>query len=200
MRFFETTVVAALLATLASTGVEAHGKLTNPEGLNVQLNKGIPLTSQKDVTRVRSAADPACGKFANGRGQALNLDGMDMTPRMMVTPGQTAQVTWFQQNADGAGPLTAAIDTSGTGGQWVPVQMSKNLPGVAGINVGNSRKNVELAIDIPQDLQCPNGACMLRLQNPLGFVSCAPIGVQGAAPAAAAADQAAAGASTTFQK
>ncbi|KAJ3086763.1 hypothetical protein HK102_012527 [Quaeritorhiza haematococci] len=169
----------ALLAASASS-VSAHGKLTNPEGLNVQVNQGIPLTSQKDVTRVRSAGDPACGKFANGRGQALDLASADMSPRMLVNPGTTAQLTWFQQNADGAGPLTASIDTTGTGKNWQPLQLSQNIPGVGGFGIRNSRKNIQLDVQIPQNLQCngPEGSCLLRLENPLGFVSCAPIGIQ----------------------
>ncbi|KAJ3085385.1 hypothetical protein HK102_014213 [Quaeritorhiza haematococci] len=172
-------LAAASLFTLAPLQpVEAHGKLVNPEGLNVQLNKGIPLTSQKDVTRNRKGQpETPCGRFQNGNGDELNLATADMTPRMTVTPGSTAQIQWFQQNGDGAGPLEAAIDATGTGNKFQAINVSKNIPGQAGRNKDTSRQTLDLAVEIPQDLRCsgPNDACLLRLTNPLGFVSCAPI-------------------------
>ncbi|KAJ3085685.1 hypothetical protein HK102_013930 [Quaeritorhiza haematococci] len=192
--------IATVLLACASSDVEAHGKLENPQGLNVQVDKGVPLRSQKDVTRIRGngqgGGDAPCGRFQNGRGQPLDLTGADMTPRMTVAAGSAAQVTWFQQNADGAGPLTASIDPTGTGTNFQPLKMAKNLPGRNGINQQNSGKGVDVAVNIPQGLQCtgPEGACLLRLQNPLGFVSCAPIAVEGGAAAGAAAEPAAAGA------
>ncbi|KAJ3088646.1 hypothetical protein HK102_008268 [Quaeritorhiza haematococci] len=170
-------LILLTLATFHAT--EAHGKLLNPEGLNVQLRQGVPLTSQDDVTRIREATDPACGKFANGRGEALNLATADMTPRLMLTPGSPATLTWYQQNGDGAGPLSAFIDSSGTGAQWQSVPVSTNIPGDAGRSRETSRTSMQLTVQIPQGLTCSgrNGACLLKVSNPEGFVSCAPVGV-----------------------
>ncbi|KAJ3089662.1 hypothetical protein HK102_005807 [Quaeritorhiza haematococci] len=185
---FTTSIILSTASLLAAIPrhVEAHGKLVNPEGVNVQLQQGVPLTSQADVTRNRAGQPEApCGRFDNGRGQEMSLAGMDMTPRMMLTPGQPAQLQWFQQNGDGAGPLVAAIDPTGTGQSFQNVPITQNIPGQQGRNRGTSRQTLDVAIDIPQNLQCtgPNGACLLKLTNPLGFVSCAPVGVQGGAAA-----------------
>ncbi|KAJ3088538.1 hypothetical protein HK102_008532 [Quaeritorhiza haematococci] len=183
---FTTSFIIAAAAIFASipSGVEAHGKLVSPEGVNVQLQQGVPLTSQADVTRNRAGQPEApCGRFDNGRGQEMSLAGMDMTPRMTLTPGSSAQLQWFQQNGDGAGPLVAAIDPTGTGQSFQNVEISQNIPGEAGRNRGSSRQTLDVAINVPQDLQCtgPNNACLLKLTNPLGFVSCAPVTVEQAA-------------------
>ncbi|KAJ3078795.1 hypothetical protein HK102_004238 [Quaeritorhiza haematococci] len=144
---FTTSIILAATALFASvpSGVEAHGKLVNPEGLNVQLQQGVPLNSQADVTRNRAGQpEAACGRFDNGRGQEMSLAGMDMTPRMMLTPGQTAQIEWFQQNGDGAGPLIAAIDPTGTDNSFQNVEVTQNIPGEAGRNrgCGNGRTSI----------------------------------------------------------
>ncbi|KAJ3085386.1 hypothetical protein HK102_014214 [Quaeritorhiza haematococci] len=163
-------ITATSLLTLAPLKpVEAHGKLVNPEDLNVQLNKGIPLISRRDVTRIRRGQHGTpCGRFQNGNGDAINLATADMTPRMIVRPRLTAQIEWFQQDKDGAGPLEAAIDATGTGNNFQATAVSRNIPGQAGINTNTSRQTLHLTVDIPHGLRCfgPNGACLLRVNEP----------------------------------
>ncbi|KAJ3080376.1 hypothetical protein HK102_003104 [Quaeritorhiza haematococci] len=186
MKFTTSLLIAttSLLTLAPLQPVEAHGKLVNPEGLNVQLNKGIPLTSQRDVTRIRQGrAETPCGRFQNGNGAALNLATADLTPRMIVRPGLPVQIEWFQQDEDGAGPLEAAIDATGTGNNFQAIAVSRNIPGQAGINTNTSRQTLDLTVDIPQGLRCfgPNAVCLLRVTNPLGYVSCASITTVGGA-------------------
>lgn len=51
-----------------------------------------------------------------------------------ISAGGELRMTLHQINANGAGPYTCLIDSTGTGTQWQQIQVTKNVPGRRGRN------------------------------------------------------------------
>ncbi|ORZ30664.1 hypothetical protein BCR44DRAFT_43419 [Catenaria anguillulae PL171] len=173
MSSFKPSLIAALaIALVASPSVNAHGRLIQPAALvdnDVRVNANRPC-----------GTNDVAGALANA------------TPQQ-VTPGQAATFTWRIRNGDGAGPVTARVDTTGTGDSFdVPLTVTEQVPGQRGILSSARNQEAQFTVDIPASLQC-NPTCLLQVTQPAGFGSCAPI-TTGAGGAAGGAKKAVGGA------
>ena len=111
-----------------------------------------------------------------------------------------------QINADGAGPMTCSVDTSGTGASFQAMQITTNVPGTNGLS-NAANEDFPLVATMPADATCTgkvggvSGVCFVKCQNPVGpFGGVVPVQVAagtGAGAGTAGATSAAAGNSTT---
>jgi membrane-bound inhibitor of C-type lysozyme len=90
----------------------------------------------------------------------------------VLRPGDTVQMTFVIQNADGAGPVTVQFGTNGNFAQEATV--TSQVPGNNGIlnNPAPRFDPFQFAFVVPQDLNCPQG-CLMRVSQPRGFGACA---------------------------
>ncbi|KAJ3409435.1 hypothetical protein HDU80_000963 [Chytriomyces hyalinus] len=161
----------ALLYALGATLCAAHGGITNPLPIDP-----VPA-GQRPQFRNFHTVRGACGAAIPNTPATVNL-----------TPGATFDMTFFVFNGDGAGPISAQLDATGTGKNFkTNVQVTKNIAGTRGFG-GKTGANA-MTIVVP-NTPCTN--CLLRVQNPLGFGSCVKvnIGAGGAAGGAAPGNQA----------
>ena len=174
MSSFKPTIIFALgLAMMAAPSVDAHGRLIRPAAL---VNNDV-----------RVNANNPCGT-RNVAGSAANAAAE------RVTPGQPATFTWRIRNGDGAGPLTARVDPTGTGKSFdVPLTVRTQIPGQRGRLQGARNQEARFTVDIPASLQC-NPTCLMQVTQPVGFGSCGVLttGGQGAGTAGDGNGQAAA--------
>ncbi|KAJ3155724.1 hypothetical protein HDU86_004193 [Geranomyces michiganensis] len=159
-----------LLGLAASiVGVSAHGKLTEPLGLNV--DPRVDLNSQADVA-IGVSAFSACGSVI----AAPPIKRNDMAPRASFAAGSTAQIKFHIVNQDGAGPLSVAFSPD-NGKSWTSAKVTVNAPGRFGVNLANSGSKGEdaaVSIIVPE-MACPAGSCLLQVRNPITFGSCSPV-------------------------
>ncbi|KAJ3054030.1 hypothetical protein HK097_002812 [Rhizophlyctis rosea] len=158
------TPTSAFLALLLPAAALAHGKLTNPLGLNVRPD--VDLNSQSDVAFGVSENNPC------GRRGASQLASAMATPRASFVAGSAATVTWHIQNQDGGGPLTMAFSGDG-GNTFTPATITRNAPGRFSLT-SEGGTDQEIAFNVP-NMNCPAGQCLLMIRNPISFGSCAPV-------------------------
>ena len=78
-----------------------------------------------------------------------------------------------QINADGAGPMTCSVDTSGTGASFQAMQITTNVPGTNGLSKA-ANEDFPLVATMPAGTTCTgkvggvNGVCFVKCQNPAG--------------------------------
>jgi hypothetical protein len=112
----------------------------------------------------------------------MQLNG-DTLPQ--VSPGGEISMTVHQVNSDGAGPYTCMIDSTGTGTQWVEMQVTTNIEGSRrGRNEDTEASDLPLTAAIPADQTCTGtvagqeNVCMVRCENPARagpFGGCVPV-------------------------
>ncbi|KAL1918021.1 uncharacterized protein VTP21DRAFT_3287 [Calcarisporiella thermophila] len=150
-----TLVKFSLVAACIGTAL-GHGKLIEPRGFNVQ----NPVNT---IDCKRFTSDQPCGT-------GVTIPAPENPPE--YAPGSNAPMTWRVANVDGAGPLRAYIDPTGTGQNFkTALRVSNSPPGLQGIG---PRGTFNIAVAMPTDVDCqgPGGACLLRVQSPTGFASC----------------------------
>ncbi|KAJ3039829.1 hypothetical protein HDV00_011737 [Rhizophlyctis rosea] len=153
-----------LLLLLAPTAALAHGKLTEPLGLNVQPT--TDLNSQSDVAFGVSTSNPCGRRGANQLATAI------ATPRASFVAGSSASVTWHIQNQDGGGPLTMAFSGDG-GNTFQQATITRNAPGTFSLtNAGGTDQQIQFQVP---NMNCPAGSCVMMIRNPISFGSCAPV-------------------------
>ncbi|KAJ3152200.1 hypothetical protein HDU89_001419 [Geranomyces variabilis] len=160
-------ILLGLAVSIAS--VSAHGKLTEPLGLNV--DPRVDLNSQADVA-IGVSQFNACGAII----AAPAFSRADMTPRATFAAGSTAQLTFHIVNQDGAGPLSVAFSPD-NGKTWTPAKVTVDAPGRFGVNLANLQskgQDAPVSIVVP-DMACPAGSCLLQVRNPITFGSCSPV-------------------------
>ncbi|KAJ3017273.1 UNVERIFIED_CONTAM: hypothetical protein HDU68_011765 [Siphonaria sp. JEL0065] len=164
------SIILFLSATVSL--IAAHGGITVPAPLN-------PVAAGKK---------PALGNFktvGNGCGVAIPAN---LQAAVTWTVGQTADLTFFTLNGDGAGPVTAKIDTTGKGAfaAATTAQVTLQPPGTGG-NKGAVKGANPMKLVVP-NTPCTN--CLVQVKNAgAGFGSCVAVNIvaAGGAPAAAAA-------------
>ncbi|KAJ3005567.1 hypothetical protein HKX48_000612 [Thoreauomyces humboldtii] len=168
MQLTYTSILLAVLS-LSPSLVSAHGKLISPLGLNV--DPSVPLSSEADVALGVGAGSSACGFIL---GKPNGIDRSDMTPRASFAAGKSATMMYHIVNIDGAGPVNVAF--SGDNGKtWTTATVQQQVPGSSGIDVKDVKQGSDapLTITVP-DMTCEAGSCLVRVNNPLTFGSCAP--------------------------
>ncbi|OBT56770.1 hypothetical protein VE04_03722 [Pseudogymnoascus sp. 24MN13] len=150
---------------------------------------------QQDTTRFRGNAANACGETLAGGGYdaeagtaaVMQLSG-DQLPQ--ISPGGQVSMTLHQVNGDGAGPYTCMIDATGTGTNWVNMQVTTNVPGRRGNDRNGAETDFPLVANVAATQTCTGtvagqeNVCMVRCQNPARagpFGGCVPVQMAGAA-------------------
>ncbi|KAJ1512541.1 hypothetical protein HMI54_015645, partial [Coelomomyces lativittatus] len=162
MTYFVSTflIVVSCLASM----VNAHGHLTHP---------GV-FTALADQRGNQNGVN-ACGLVSN----AAITDAIKRFPPTFIQPGTEAKFLYTVTNGDGAGPVRVDIDTTGAGTTFnTPATITTQVPG----NNANLAQNqapggrfpgdFPLSFTVPQGLNCPSGACVLKVTNPQNFISC----------------------------
>ncbi|KFX90375.1 hypothetical protein O988_08231 [Pseudogymnoascus sp. VKM F-3808] len=150
---------------------------------------------QQDTTRFRGDAADVCGETLGGgdndaeagTAQVMQLSG-DQLPQ--ISPGGSVSMTLHQVNGDGAGPYTCMIDATGTGTNWVNMQVTTNVPGRRGNDRSGAETDFPLVATVAAGQTCTGtvagqeNVCMVRCQNPARagpFGGCVPVQMAGAA-------------------
>ncbi|KAJ3230073.1 hypothetical protein HDU81_004800 [Chytriomyces hyalinus] len=158
--------IVLLYAALTATLCAAHGGITNPLPIDP-----VPAGQRPQFKNFHTVRG-ACGAAIPNTPATVNL-----------TPGATFDMTFFVFNGDGAGPISAQLDATGTGKNFkTNVQVTKNIAGTRGFG-GKTGSNA-MTIVVP-NTPCTN--CLLRVQNPLGFGSCVKVNIVAGGAAGGAA-------------
>ena len=152
----------SLLTLIRSS--RAHGYIMAIEGSNGRTVNGFGVreaTSEPTFTRAFATVlgqRPGCG----------TLDISEETQNVLATvptftAGRQISANYIQINpgSDGGPPLVAAVDQTGTGSAFVPLNFTKAA-------VGAQRNSVHpIAFSTPRSLKCegPGGTCLFRVQN-----------------------------------
>jgi len=196
------TSLSLLSAILAlSTQVNAHGFITDVEGANGKKGQGFGVDlaqvtpGNQGPTSSGFSADAPCGRGGSA-GQINVASSIEAAITAgLPTVGANGEITmnWQQVNAgsDGGGPGNAFIDVSGTGANFVALDITKNF----GDNGADSRN--PMTVKLPAGTSCTGGStknvCLIKVTNPAGpFGSC--IAVQ--SPGGGGGNDAGAGADT----
>ncbi|ORZ31897.1 hypothetical protein BCR44DRAFT_1404934 [Catenaria anguillulae PL171] len=178
------------ILAIATPLAHAHGAIVAAQGTGGPRGYalGILADTPRDGTRrnpfqrdtsvirdseIRSGRASPCGRTIAGgnndiqAGVAAIMQDLGGLPE--VTPGSQLTLTVHQVNADGAGPYRCDISMDGTGQDFQPVQVQRNLPGIFGVSVGGNATPQPLVLNMPAQMQCtggPNGnMCMVRCRN-----------------------------------
>ncbi|OBT81708.1 hypothetical protein VE02_10039 [Pseudogymnoascus sp. 03VT05] len=156
---------------------------------------------QQDTTRFRGNAANACGETLvggdndaeAGTAAVMQLSG-DQLPQ--ISPGGQVSMILHQVNGDGAGPYTCMIDATGTGTNWVNMQVTTNVPGRRGNDRNGAETYFPLVANVAAGQTCTGtvagqeNVCMVRCQNPARAGpsgGCVPVQMAGTAGSAAGA-------------
>ncbi|KAG9252565.1 uncharacterized protein F5Z01DRAFT_233646 [Emericellopsis atlantica] len=195
------TLVAGHGAIIAATG-DMGGS-----GMAIGIDPSTPrdgtrdVPFQQDTTVFDGDAEFACGEtdqtaendgvneIESGVAKVMTMAN-DSLP--MVSQGGELTMTLHQVNGDGAGPYVCMIDATGTGTNWVAMDITQQVPGRRGRNNDGDTTDFPLSVKVAQDQMCMgnvagmNNVCMVRCQNPRGpFGGCVPIQMGGNATATA---------------
>ncbi|KAJ3115746.1 hypothetical protein HDU96_000077 [Phlyctochytrium bullatum] len=169
---------------VAPTTVYGHGVVTEVRGANgvAGTGFGVDPSTPRDCTQRNPCQQDSSILRGGGCGRTLQSGQLNVATEMQkqldlgggqlpsVGPNGQLRVTYHQVNADGAGPLSASLDTTGAGTNFQPVRITQNVPGFAGLSLRGSRSDFPVTIQVPPGTQCtggPNGdACVMRIRNP----------------------------------
>ncbi|OBT61274.1 hypothetical protein VE03_09378 [Pseudogymnoascus sp. 23342-1-I1] len=150
---------------------------------------------QQDTTRFKGDAADSCGETLGGGDNdveagttaVMQLSG-DQLPQ--ISAGGQVSMTLHQVNGDGAGPYTCMIDATGTGTNWVNMQVTTNVPGRRGNDRSGAETDFPLVANVAAGQTCTGtvagqeNVCMVRCQNPARagpFGGCVPVQMAGTA-------------------
>ncbi|KAI8853619.1 hypothetical protein BC829DRAFT_486682 [Chytridium lagenaria] len=147
------TITTILIASLMTTRVIAHGLVTQVTGANGVTGTGFGLILALRETAHNVAEKP----FSLGVWTPLLKfrNNWDIGGGQLPSTGANGMLTmtYHQVNADGAGPLTAEVDTTGTGTNWQRVQVVQNAPGRFGLNRATATTD-QTCCSIPANMKC----------------------------------------------
>ncbi|KAF1983191.1 hypothetical protein K402DRAFT_338815, partial [Aulographum hederae CBS 113979] len=194
---------SALVAVLLASGqlVAGHGaiiKATGNMGGNgsaIGVDASTPRDGtrrnpfQQDTTRFKGDNKATCGQTL-GAGEndietgtkAVMASSGGMLPQ--ISQNGEVQMTLHQVNGDGAGPYSCKIDATGTGQNWVDMQVTANVPGKRGNDRDGAKTDFPLTAKVAADQTCTGtvagqqNVCMVRCENPARagpFGGCVPV-------------------------
>lgn len=186
------SLFASLLAL--SAHVNAHGFITDVQGANGKKGQGFGVNlsavtpGNQGPTSVFNGGGP-CGRGVTAGNINVQAEIEKAIRSGLPTVGANGEISmnWQQVNAgaDGGGPGTAAIDVTGTGNNFKPLQITKDFG-----DGGNNSRN-PMTVKLAPGTTCTGGstknACLIKVTNAAGpFGSCiavqSPGGGGGAAP------------------
>ncbi|KAI6781964.1 uncharacterized protein J7T54_005175 [Emericellopsis cladophorae] len=194
------TLVAGHGAIIAATG-DMGGS-----GMAIGIDPSTPRDGtrdepfQQDTTVFDGDAEFSCGEtdqtaedddindIESGVAKVMSMANNSLP---QVSQGGELAMTLHQVNGDGAGPYVCMIDATGTGTNWVAMDITQQVPGERGRNRDGDATDFPLTVNIAQDQVCMgnvagmDNVCMVRCQNPQGpFGGCVPIQMGGNVTAA----------------
>jgi hypothetical protein len=115
---------------------------------------GVPITLQDELPK------------------AMTLSRSSTLPQ--IQGGSTVSMMLYQIDNDGAGPMRCLLDASGTGEDFKPIEVTIDVPGVAGLS---STKDQEWPLEaaIPTGVECQGSIaelsrlCFVKCANPRGY-------------------------------
>jgi hypothetical protein len=186
-----TRLVAGHGAIIAATG-DKGGR-----GMAIGIDPSTPrdgtddVPFQQDTTVFDGDAEFTCGETdQTAAADTTNQVTAGTQEIMRKTKGQLPQVsqggkvrmTLHQVNSDGAGPYVCMIDATGTGVNWVRMEVTTQVPGEDGNNDAGETTDFPLVAKVAKDQTCTGvmgnmkRVCMVRCQNPQGpFGGCVPV-------------------------
>lgn len=214
---FSKTILAslALLSSLVAPAL-GHGTITAITGANgVQAagfgilastprNGALPKPFEQDTSVIRdneiqAGTTGVCGRTKAGGNNDVATQMANASAAGLPTAGAdgSVQMTLHQVNQDGAGPYTCECSADGTGADFVQMDVTTNVPGIAGLSLA-AAKDFDLVAQMPAGVSCtggPNGdACLVRCRNQAlagPFGSCVAVGNAGSTTSTSAAGSAA---------
>ncbi|KAH7346732.1 hypothetical protein BKA65DRAFT_283104 [Rhexocercosporidium sp. MPI-PUGE-AT-0058] len=176
-----------ILAMAAAELVAGHGAIIKAvgdmggEGMAIGVDTATPRDGtrrnpfQQDSTRFKNAAADQCGETLGGGTNdpatqvpaQLAANGGNMP---QISQGGMVMMTLHQVNGDGAGPYECMIDSTGTGTQWVNMQVATNVPGEDSRSRAKAT-DFPLTAKVAADQECTgsvgglDGVCMVRCNN-----------------------------------
>ncbi|KAK2758802.1 hypothetical protein FQN54_003494 [Arachnomyces sp. PD_36] len=196
------SLVAGHGAIVAATG-DKGGK-----GMAIGIDTSTPRDGtddepfQQDTTVFEGDAEFACGEtdqtsendavndIESGVADVMANAGSNQLPQ--ISQGGEVRMTLHEVNSDGGGPYVCMIDATGTGQNWVAMEVTQQVPGDDGDNDEGEATDFPLTAAVAQDQTCTGnvagqqGVCMVRCQNPQGpFGGCVPVQMNGNATAVA---------------
>lgn len=188
-----TTTFLACLATLLPL-ISAHGTLTEIRGANGVNMNGLSVASNaRNKNSISNTAIIRDNEIKSGRagplgrtsgGGAVNAAsalqsfsraaaGNATSTLPTAADDGTVTVIYHQVNADGAGPLDAAIDGTSGGTQanaFKTAQILQNVPGNRGVSSA-SNKDFTVKVQMPAGMTCDGtvggvqNVCIVRIRN-----------------------------------
>ncbi|KAJ3073669.1 hypothetical protein HDU98_000942 [Podochytrium sp. JEL0797] len=156
----------AFISTLAISFVAAHGGIRTPTPITGALPQNPTLANFKTI----------------GTGCGANVPAGAAT--VTWPAGSTQDLTFFVLNGDGAGPVAAALDTTGKG-QFQGAAKVTVVQQVTGTNGrGGKKGDNAMTIQVP-NTPCTN--CLVQIKNAVGFGSCVKVNIVAAGGVAAPA-------------
>ncbi|KAI8811395.1 hypothetical protein BJ742DRAFT_140699 [Cladochytrium replicatum] len=162
--------IVAIFALLALPGAQSHAIVHNIKGAN-------------GVTSTAFGISPGAARIGQVKrvGNNCGLNNAQLTNAIrstgnLPTAKANGQVdlTFFQFNGDGAGPVSCRVDAKGNG-QFQNCNVVKQVPGNGGTG-GKSNTDHAATIQLPNGIACSAGpnknACVVQVKNPRGFGGC----------------------------
>ncbi|KAF1989203.1 CAS1 protein [Aulographum hederae CBS 113979] len=150
---------------------------------------------QQDATRFKGQNKATCGQTVgagendiNAGTKAVMADMGNTLPQ--VSQGGEVQMTLHQVNGDGAGPYACQVDATGTGANFVDMQVTQNVPGKRGNDRDGAKTDFPLKATMPAGMTCSGNvagqanACVVRCMNQARagpFGGCVPVQMVNAA-------------------
>ncbi|KAI8813916.1 hypothetical protein BJ742DRAFT_900561 [Cladochytrium replicatum] len=187
------STIITLFATLlisASVHVSAHGLVTECVGGNgvKVIGMGVIEDTPRDCTQLNPCQRDSSIMLARNGGCGLTLAGGRVNVQQEIRKAMTAgggqlptpqngvmKCKYHQVNADGGGPLTASVDTTGRGNNFQTVKMIKNIAGRRGVNRAGATTTNDIEIDV-SGMECTGGengkTCVMKIRNAVVFGEC----------------------------
>ncbi|KAI9146225.1 hypothetical protein BKA69DRAFT_1120713 [Paraphysoderma sedebokerense] len=178
--------VFAFFLLAAASQVTAHvtmlGAVNEPKSRAFGVQESTPLDCtarnpcQRDssiISRLEQMAGISgpCGRtLAKGTidiSASLAKFKSEGIPIARAEAGKTFAIRMHTINADGAGPFSCSLDTSGLGTQWQTLEVVQNIPGVLGINPLAALQDRNLVVQMPANVNCAgeDSTCIIRCLN-----------------------------------
>ncbi|KAF7439734.1 hypothetical protein PC9H_000070 [Pleurotus ostreatus] len=172
---------------VAALHVSAHGVITNVSGANGVAGQafGVVATTprtgskrdpfQQDSSIIRdreisSGKAGVCGRTLGGGNNDVQamLAAASSAGLPSVAADGSVQMTLHQVNGDGAGPYSCQVSADATGQNFVTMDVTQQVPGIASISLAKATP-FPLVAQMPAGMTCTGGptgdACIVRCRN-----------------------------------
>jgi len=180
-------VSLSLIVAVSLPLTQAHGVITAVRGANGVTGGSFgmvestprdgsganPFQTDTSIIRDREIASGkvgGCGRTPAGgpNDMAAEMAKAEANGLASIGPDGKVHMTLHQVNQDGAGPFRCDVDMTGTGNNFQPAKVDKNVPGFIGLSRATA-KDIPLVVNMPPGAQCTGGSdgqtCVVRCRN-----------------------------------